>query len=278
MTVNLTVLIEDKPPPIVGLECEHGISFLLETGDGTILFDCGETDKAIHNARSLKAPLEKTEIIVLSHNHHDHAGGFPGMAGETGIRRLITGDSFFLPKYSLEENGAEYSGGGFDERFLSESRIEHRICRDRLQLGADCWAVGDYARTHPEERIPERFVVPDGDGFRHDPFAEEVCLAVRTGNAMTMLLGCAHPGVLNMADAVATRFGLPIRAVLGGSHLLEASEERIDATLAGLKRLGVVELGLCHCSGDAVMAMAAADPDFVCRRLGTGDRLELTRF
>lgn len=278
MSVKLTVLIEDATPLYTGLQCEHGLSFLLDTGEATILFDCGETDKALANARALQCSLESTELAVLSHNHHDHAGGFSAMAKQAGIGKVVTGGSFFLPKFSLEEKGPEYSGGGFDSQLLSDCRIEHLVCRERLQLTANCWAVGDFPRTHPEETIPERFVVQDDGVFRRDFFAEEICLAIRTGDAITLLLGCAHPGILTMAETVADRFGLPVRAVLGGSHLLDAPAERLRATLAGLKRLGVVELGLCHCSGEAVMAMAEADPDVVCRRIRTGDMLELSEF
>ncbi|GAG47414.1 unnamed protein product, partial [marine sediment metagenome] len=40
----------------------------------------------------------------------------------------------------------------------------------------------------------------------------------------------------------------PIHTVLGGAHLISASEERIWLTIAALKELGVQRLGLCHCT------------------------------
>ena len=36
---------------------------------------------------------------------------------------------------------------------------------------------------------------------------------------------------------------------MGGSHLLDSSEERIWQTIAALKDIGVQKIGLCHCTG-----------------------------
>jgi len=36
---------------------------------------------------------------------------------------------------------------------------------------------------------------------------------------------------------------------VGGTHLLHASREQIDLTVAELKRLGVRKIGVSHCTG-----------------------------
>jgi 7,8-dihydropterin-6-yl-methyl-4-(beta-D-ribofuranosyl)aminobenzene 5'-phosphate synthase len=36
--------------------------------------------------------------------------------------------------------------------------------------------------------------------------------------------------------------------VIGGSHLVRVSEERLWQTIAALRELGVQRMGLCHCT------------------------------
>jgi len=40
-----------------------------------------------------------------------------------------------------------------------------------------------------------------------------------------------------------------IYAVIGGVHLIEASEERINQTIDALQELNIKKIGLCHCTG-----------------------------
>ena len=73
-TISITVLVENT----VGrqdLKAEHGLSFWIETEDGNILWDTGQTVLLINNAQKLGIPLNSTTHIALSHGHYDHTGG-----------------------------------------------------------------------------------------------------------------------------------------------------------------------------------------------------------
>jgi 7,8-dihydropterin-6-yl-methyl-4-(beta-D-ribofuranosyl)aminobenzene 5'-phosphate synthase len=50
-----------------------------------------------------------------------------------------------------------------------------------------------------------------------------------------------------------------IDTVLGGCHLMNASEERIWRTVDALKELGVNRLGVCHCTGMAASVIMARE-------------------
>ena len=73
-----------------------------------------------------------------------------------------------------------------------------------------------------------------------------------------VVLGCAHRGIINTLYHAQQLTGIKsIHTVLGGSHLMNAPEERIWLTIAALRELGVQRLGLCHCTGlPAAMLMA----------------------
>ena len=68
-----------------GLIAEHGFSALVTTRRGptthTVLFDTGVSpDGMATNFERLGLDAAAIEVVVLSHGHSDHGGGFPGLA------------------------------------------------------------------------------------------------------------------------------------------------------------------------------------------------------
>ncbi len=64
-----------------------------------------------------------------------------------------------------------------------------------------------------------------GDGVVEDSLPEDQALVVRTERGLTLLTGCGHAGIGNLlAYAQTLHARVPVRAVLGGLHLLEADE------------------------------------------------------
>jgi metal-dependent hydrolase (beta-lactamase superfamily II) len=41
----------------------------------SLLFDTGQSDLLVKNARNLHVPLDRVEAVALSHGHDDHTGG-----------------------------------------------------------------------------------------------------------------------------------------------------------------------------------------------------------
>jgi 7,8-dihydropterin-6-yl-methyl-4-(beta-D-ribofuranosyl)aminobenzene 5'-phosphate synthase len=59
--------------------------------------------------------------------------------------------------------------------------------------------------------------------------------------------------------------------VIGGSHLIGASEEGVWQSIAVLRELGVQKLGLCHCTDLPVISVLAQEfgENFVFNKAGT---------
>ena len=106
-----------------------------------------------------------------------------------------------------------------------------------------------FARRAAFETIPPRFVKGEIPHTVADDFSDEICLAMQTARGLVVLVGCSHPGILNMIRTVHEVLQQPVYAVFGGTHLVEADEARIEATIKELQNLGMSVLGLCHCSG-----------------------------
>lgn len=270
--LQITALMDNRLTEREDLKTEHGLSFHICCHGKNILFDCGSSDGVQFNARKLGIDLRELDAVVLSHGHYDHAGGFRFLVRSgTDIPRLYIGPGFFDEKYERSENCFANLSAGFDARFLEENGIAHQQVDGLLKLCPGCYAVSGFPRLQPMETIPERFVVRREGALVPDDFRDEVCLVLETGEGLVLLVGCAHPGIVNMADHVYRLFGKPIRAIFGGTHLAKAKEDRIRMTVSRLQAMGVSLFGLSHCSGEGIeCALRAREGLRVCH-LGPGD-------
>ena len=101
-TITVTTLVENTVN-LGGLQAEHGLAFLIRAGGRRFLFDTGQTDLLVRNARQMGLPLEGLSGIALSHGHYDHTGG---LAAVTSPRtRIFLHPAAAQPKFALEADG-----------------------------------------------------------------------------------------------------------------------------------------------------------------------------
>jgi len=88
-------------------------------------------------------------------------------------------------------------------------------------------------------------------------------LVVKSPQGLVVVVGCSHPGIVNMVDTVKARFTAPIRGLLGGIHLMDAAEERTEWVLHALASRGIGTIGVSHCTGQSAMQkLSSMIPDF----------------
>jgi len=109
--------------------------------------------------------------------------------------------------------------------------------------------------TGPISRVND-FEETGGPFFRDrscaepDPLPDDQAAFIETLAGTVVILGCAHAGIVNTLRHVQSLTGgRPIHTVIGGMHLLNAGPERLDETVAELRRLDVKRLLPCHCTG-----------------------------
>lgn len=258
----LKILIENSKPEGSPLISEHGLSFFVDTALTKFIFDCGHTGAAFDNAKILGVDLSEIKFAALSHSHYDHAGGFPKLLDFAPVETVFIGENFWEEKFSNEI----YRGCGFDQDFLTARGIKQKICLDIIKIDENSWLAGNFKRIYDFETIPTKFL--RGDKKIHDDFSDEIVLILREGNGLAVVTACAHSGILNIVADIRERFSLPIFTVIGGFHLIGASQERISTTISELKRFGVKKILPCHCSGENFMNNFA-------ERLSTGSVIEL---
>ena len=273
--IRIVTLMDNQNGERKDLAAEHGLSLYIETGYANILFDFGQGKHTYENAAALNIRPERVDYGVCSHGHYDHGGGYREFVKNGLSCPLATGKGFFSEKYSLGRTKAAFLGTGFDAAFLEENKIRHMVCDGLLPLAQGCWALGGIRRKRAFETIPKRFVLRQQGAWVQDYFQDEICLILEENGELTVIVGCSHPGILNILDTVRERFSQPIRAVIGGTHLVKAGPERIGNTIAGIKDMGIRLLGFNHCSGEDFCRAMEEDGELETVYMGVGDCLFL---
>ncbi len=264
MTTKITTLIENSQGEHLALRTEHGISFLIEKDGHKVLFDTGQSGVFIQNAAELNLSLSDIEYVVLSHGHYDHSGGFRSLTEVGSSFTLITGKGFFAPKYAADGVSCEYLGNNFDADYLASQGIRHKVVDAPVtEILPGIFVLSAFPRVHPDEVINPRFVLETESGFVPDAFGDEVAVAVETKEGFAVLLGCSHPGMKNMLFAAQQLLPAPLYAVMGGTHLVEASRESLEKSVAYLQDMGFRAVGVSHCTGRvAVDTIAKTEKGF----------------
>lgn len=105
MSVKITTLVENSVYG-KGLQGEHGLSLLVDTGGHRLLFDTGSSDLFMRNARILGIDLKEVDFLVLSHGHRDHTGGLHHFLRVNRTAKVVCKKELFIPKFKEErENG-----------------------------------------------------------------------------------------------------------------------------------------------------------------------------
>ena len=269
--IEIRTLLENVGTEHKSLIPKHGFSTFIKTDSLKLVFDCGPDETALRNARLMDVKPETADVVVLSHSHYDHSGGYPDFV-RSGVKgTLYTGPAFFEPKYAFDGVKHTYLGAGFDEEFLAENWIVHKECRGMVKLSEDCFLFQGFPRVHEFETIPERFVKGELPDAVTDDFDDEICVVLKTSKGLVVVVGCSHPGILNMLKKIHETMNMPIYAVLGGTHLVEADAERVEKTVEEMKDMGVEIMGLCHCSGQDAESAVHMHKDVRSCHLGVGD-------
>lgn len=260
MSVSITTLVENSAGDHKSLGPEHGLSFLIKSGDEQVIFDTGQSERFLQNAAFLGEDLPKrVSTVVLSHGHYDHTGGLTHLLGASEQRLNIhVGTGFFEPKYSVSGPAFEYVGNRLDRAQIEAAG--HRVVEhdsDVTEVAEGIFLVTNFERVRDPYWLNPRFVIPGRSGFQTDQFNDEVSVVVKTSRGIVLLVGCSHPGILNIIASVRARFAEPLYAVLGGTHLIEASGSRLHNAIGALSKLENTLLGMSHCTGDTAMKRLA---------------------
>lgn len=276
--VTITVLVDNIAGngAVLG---EWGLAYYLEAGPRRILFDTGGGRTIVDNARALGVDLARTDAIVVSHGHGDHTGGIERVLDAAGKAALIVHPAAFSTRYWKSGSRAEpYSMP------LSREQIRTRVTKqvetsEPTLVTYGFMVTGQIPRfTDFEDTGVAGSAFLDAAMKLPDPVADDQALFFRTPDGVVIVVGCAHAGVVNTMRYVTELLGEPsIYAVVGGTHLLAASQARMHETVAAFKQYAVQKIMLSHCTGVTAFAELAKAFPGQCSWLAAGSRIRFGR-
>jgi len=273
MELRITTLSENAVG-IGNLLAEWGLSILVEADGANILLDTGQSISLSHNADKLGIDLSEINKIVLSHGHFDHTGGLRQLLSKMRKEvEIIAHPDIWASKYGRRQGEADrYIGIPFQRQELESLGAIFNLTTKSVAITDNVMTTGEIPMVTDFEEIGSNLFVKEDAGWLPDKLLDDQALIIKTEQGLVVILGCAHRGVINTLYHAQQLTGVkPIHTVLGGCHLINASEERIWLTIAALKELGVQRLGLCHCTGLPAIALIAQEfgDNFIFNNTGT---------
>jgi 7,8-dihydropterin-6-yl-methyl-4-(beta-D-ribofuranosyl)aminobenzene 5'-phosphate synthase len=257
-STQITVLIENTVR-LPGLKAEHGWSVYIESEHGKILFDTGQSSQMVDNASLLNIDLGSIEKVVVSHGHFDHTGGLPELLKLNPSVLVYAHPDIFKTRFYRRPGGSAREIG-IAQKELDLSRFV--LSREPVVLFPGCLTTGLIP-------IREGHITTEGNFFedpgatRRDQIQDDQALILDGEQGLTVILGCCHVGLKATFDQVRKLTGKSsIFMVLGGMHLVDASNELLEQTIQTLNDFSVRKIGLGHCTGyQGAMDIQAAFPE-----------------
>jgi len=280
--LRLTIVVENSASlDNTSVWAQHGLSVFLELGYGPekmrLLWDTGASSEVmLHNADALNIDLCHLDLICLSHGHYDHTGGLMGvLQRRNGRICILAHPDIFAPKLKARP-ALQYIGPPFRRAEAEAAGAIMLDCQGPVAIAPGVVTTGEVPRLEACEKVDGFWTVRDGQ-YCEDSIPDDQALAINLpGKGLVVITGCAHSGIINTIRHAQKITGVEeLHAVIGGFHLMEADEKRIEATAEALRRLGPAFVRPGHCTGQKAVCRLQEALGERCRPLTVGDSIPL---
>lgn len=255
--VKITVVVDNciLPKSRKPFRAEHGLSLLLETGDGRFLFDTGASEVTAYNLGLLGVRPADLDAIILSHGHYDHTGGLAAVLTQGGKRLPVyCHPGAFADRFSQAGGTTRYAGMPHAKEQLVSLGADFRPVETPTALAAGLTISGAVPRQTDYE-TGDPFLVADKQGGERDRVPDDMAIFHLGDKGLTVISGCAHSGIINVIKHGMAVTGCDrLHAIIGGTHLGPVEQEQQEATLAELTRLEPALVAANHCTGFNMLA------------------------
>ncbi len=272
-TSQLTITILRDNVAREGLLPGHGLAMLVHTDESKFLLDTGDSAETWDNADVLGVDLSEAQTLVLSHGHYDHTGGLAELLNRFWELRIVAHPGVFDPHWASDEGGRRYIGMPHTRSEFEAMGARFELSAEPVQIAEGVMTTGQIFQDASPLPAQTRLQVERDGQTMPDDFADDLSLAVTLPEACVVLTGCAHAGVINIVQRCEDLSEKPVRALIGGTHLMHSSEEEVRELAAELTRRGVRHIAPLHCTGESGKQYLAAHFAGTTLPAGTGDTI-----
>ncbi len=230
---------------------DWGFSALVEIGGKRILFDTGNNAAIfVANAKAKGVDFTTLDFVVQSHRHGDH------LAGLAEVLKVNPRVKIYGPKEGFGVYGSSLPSSFYrkDEKLPPEQRYFDGKPLETLKFGS-AWEDANIEVIDKTTEIAPGIwliaLVSDRPGTKE---LKELSLAINTPQGVVLVVGCSHPGIEAIVEA-ASAINPKIHYVLGGFHLVNATDEEIAKIAASLRdKWRIANVAPGHCTGEPTFA------------------------
>ena len=130
----------------------------------------------------------------------------------------------FDKKYArLKANGSttdKYIGMRHTRNYFEKRGAHFSFNQDFTEVEENIYLTGEIPRTTSFEKGDVRLLTHDNKNVVPDSVPDDQALVVRSKHGLTVILGCAHSGLINTLEYVLDHFtGEKLHTIIGGTHL-----------------------------------------------------------
>lgn len=249
-SLKITVVVDNTAG--LGLSSEHGLSLWIEAGGKNILLDTGQGGALPPNAEKLGIDVSLADMLVISHGHYDHTGGVSRVLRIAPDTEVCCHPAAVVPRYGGGAGQPRPLGMQCESLWALDCLSSPRMhwIQEGKELFPGVGLTGYIPRATAYEDTGGDFFL-DPELSRPDPIADDMALWIHTPEGVVVCVGCCHAGLINtLNQALLISGATRLKAVIGGFHLLNADDSRIENTCMALRTLSPELIVPCHCTGN----------------------------
>ena len=217
-------------------ECEHGLSFFIDTGTHKILFDMGASDKYIENTKRLGIDLSQVDFAIISHGHYDHGGGIKAFLEINKKAKIYMSKHAFEPHYNA--NGKYI---GLDTSIKDSKQIIFTENSVNIDTRVKILCCNDKKPSYKNDSFGQS--VLENGMYMEDDYRHEQYLMIEENGKRALFTGCSHKGILNIVNWIEADY------IIGGFHFSKMELDKMLEIRASYLGTFDCQFLTCHCTG-----------------------------
>ena len=218
--MKITVLAENSvcKSNSLNLKSENGLSLFIEFDGKKILFDTGQSDTFIHNAREMGIDLSLVDYRIISNVNFNHGTGLKHFQKINKKARVFLHINAAKKYYTRILGFIPYYLGLDQKTIARKSRI-YFIDQD-TQIEDNIILLAGFSEVIPQPESDKALFEKTEPRLMADKFNSELAMLLIENEETVLFSGCSLSGIVNILDEVRLfSRNMRIKATFGCFHI-----------------------------------------------------------